>query len=106
VTFSGQEDAHWRRPPGEPVQPEQVRPVATVRPSPSYAGPPRSVPPPPGWQPPVVVEPAPPRTLPAQDHEALDVQEQSARTLTIGIGMLAGAVMLVILLLVCGRALF
>jgi hypothetical protein len=52
------------------------------------------------------MQPSPPRSLPTQDHEALDVHEQSARTLTIGVSMLAGAVMLVILLLVCGRALF
>ena len=37
---------------------------------------------------------------------ALDAQEREARTITYGIGMVAGAVLLVVLLVLCGRALF
>lgn len=62
--------------------------------------------PPADWRPPLVVQPPAPRTLPAQDHSALDAQEQTARTLTLGIALLAGAVIVVLLLLICGRALF
>jgi len=53
-----------------------------------------------------VIRPAPPRLLPLQDHPRLDAEEQSAKTLTKGIGLLAGAVMIVLLLVVCGRFLF
>ena len=98
------DDGQWRRPShGVPQAPaaEDARPAA-----PEYAGPPPTVAPPPGWRPPVVVEPPKPRTLPEQDHELVDAREQSSRTLTIGVTMLAGAIMLVILLLLCGRALF
>jgi hypothetical protein len=77
-----------------------------ARPEPPYTGPPATLPPPPGWHPPIVVEPAPPRPLPEQNHELIDIQEQSARTLTLGVAMLAGAVMLVLVFLLCGRALF
>jgi hypothetical protein len=53
-----------------------------------------------------VVQPQPPRTLPPQDLAALDAQEHEARTITYGIGMVAGAVLLIVLLILCGRALF
>jgi hypothetical protein len=36
----------------------------------------------------------------------MDAQEREARTVTYGVGMVAGAVLLVILLILCGRALF
>ena len=52
------------------------------------------------------MQPPPPRELPAQDDQALDTQEREARTLTYGVGMVAGAVLLVVLLVLCGRALF
>ena len=71
-----------------------------------YTGPPPTAPPPPGWRPPVVVTPAAPRTLPAQDTARIDAEEQSARTLTYGVGMVAGAVLVVLLLILCGRFLF
>jgi len=54
----------------------------------------------------VVVNPPAPRTLPPQDPTELDAQEQAARTLTYGIAMVAGAIMVVLLLIVCGRMLF
>jgi hypothetical protein len=52
----------------------------------------------------MVVQPAPPRHLPAQDHARLDFAEQSARTLTYGIGMVVGAILLVALCTLCVRA--
>lgn len=59
-----------------------------------------------GWRPQHVVEPAPPRRLPPQDHAAIDSDEARARTLTYGIAILAGAVLVVLLCAVCGRVLF
>jgi hypothetical protein len=47
----------------------------------------------------------PPRPLPAQDLTALDTEEQQARTVTYGVGMVAGAILLVLLFVLCGRAL-
>ena len=37
---------------------------------------------------------------------ALDAAEQTERTLTYGVAMVAGAIMLLLVLFVCGRALF
>jgi len=54
----------------------------------------------------MLVQPPPPRDLPAQDLETLDAQEREARTLTYGVGMVAGAILLIVLLVLCGRALF
>jgi hypothetical protein len=54
----------------------------------------------------VVAQPAPPRALPVQDMAAIDEAERSARTLTYGIGMVAGAIMLVVCCLLCSRMLF
>jgi hypothetical protein len=52
------------------------------------------------------MQPASPRTLPTQDPDRLDAEEQSARTLTYGVAMVAGAVMVLLVLVLCGRALF
>jgi hypothetical protein len=61
------------------------------------------VPPPPGWRPPVEFQPAPPRELPPQNHSELDRAEQSARTVTYGIGMVAGAILLIVVCALCSR---
>jgi hypothetical protein len=103
---SGSGDEYWRRPasPEPPADPARSTPV---EPAPAgYAGPPPSTRPPLGWRPPVVIEPPPPRPLPTQDHAYLDVQEQSARTLTYGIGMVAAAILLVVFCTLCARTLF
>jgi hypothetical protein len=63
-------------------------------------------PPPYAWQPAHVVEPAPPRSLPVQDHPAIDADEARARTLTYGLAAVAGAVLLIVLCALCGRTLF
>jgi len=52
----------------------------------------------------VVFQPPPPRHLPPQDQEAIDAEEQQARTVTYGIGLIAGAVFLVLVCLLCSRA--
>lgn len=85
-----------------------VRPAGPPPPAPSanYPGPPRNPVPSPQWQPPVYVQPAPPRPLPAQDVPALEAAEGSARTLTYGVGLIAGAVLLVVMCLLCSRLLF
>jgi len=99
------DDLQWRRPPGGASTPTPGNAPAAEQPSgpPTYPGPPRTVPPPAGWRPRLVVQPQPPRRLPPQDLAALDAQEREARTITYGIGMIAGAVLLVVLLILCGR---
>jgi hypothetical protein len=64
------------------------------------------VPPPPGWRPPVEYEPAPPRELPQQDQVELDTAEQSARTVTLGVGVVVGAILLIVICVLCGRVVF
>lgn len=121
------DDEFWRRPsgpPGEsPTSPHRAAPhdtsaghptTAAERPTaqpghptpPPYPGPPPTAAPPPGWRPPVHVQPPPPRQLPPQDLSRLDADERSARTLTYGVGIIAAAVFLVVICLVCSRFLF
>ena len=80
--------------------------MPVTRDEPDYQGPPPTQPPPPGWRPPVHLEPQPPRPLAAQDEAAIDAEEKGARTLTYGLGLVAGAVFLVVSCLLCARALF
>jgi hypothetical protein len=54
----------------------------------------------------VFVEPSTARQLPPQDTTGLDEEERNARTLTYGVGLVAGALMLVALCLLCARVLF
>jgi hypothetical protein len=99
------DDLQWRRPPAGASTPTPGNAPATPVQSgpPTYSGPPRTIPPPAGWRPRLVVQPQPPRKLPPQDLATLDAQEREARTITYGIGMIAGAVLLVVLLILCGR---
>jgi hypothetical protein len=53
----------------------------------------------------MLVQVPPPRPLPPQDLDALDTEEQQARTVTYGVAMVAGAILLVVLFVLCGRAL-
>ena len=87
------DDGQWRQPSGS-------------APPPGYQGPPSSNAPPADWRPPQVYQPAPPRRLPDQDHAAIDDDEARARTLTRGLAMVAGALLLVVLCSLCGRTLF
>jgi hypothetical protein len=97
------DDAFWRRPADGAAAPPPpaAEPVSTP-----YTGAPRTNPPPRGWRPPMVESPAPPRRLPAQDVERIDREEQAATILTKGMGIFAGAVVVVILLILCGRVVF
>jgi len=100
-----EDDAFWQRPDSEPAgRPEPPAPAPD--PAAGYHGPPRADPPPPFWRPPTVTQPPPPRTLPVQDMDALDEAEGSARTVTYGTGLVAGAVALILMCLLCARAIF
>jgi hypothetical protein len=94
-------------PPPAPGPPPASGPAHGTGPlGPAYTGPPTAVPPPPGWRPPVEYEPAPPRQLPEQDHTELDTAEQSARTITLGVGLAVGAIVLIVVCVLCSRVLF
>jgi hypothetical protein len=84
--------------PGPPGDPHGV--------SPPYSGPPPTQAPPRGWRPPTVIRSPDPRDLPAQDLDAIVRDERGARTLTLGVGMIAGAVALIVTCLLCSRVLF
>ena len=108
MTQPGGDDLQWRRPPAGPELPTPGTAGPPVEPPapPPYAGPPRPSPPPRDWRPRLLIQPPPPRELPAQDLAALDAQDREARTVTYGVGMVAGAVLLIVLLILCGRILF
>jgi hypothetical protein len=99
-------DAYWQRPDpaADPVRPEPSTPEP--EPVPPYTGPPRPAPPSPYWRPPTVAQPPPPRSMPGQDMDALDESERSARTVTYGVGLVAGAIALILICLLCARAIF
>jgi hypothetical protein len=71
-----------------------------------YFPPPPTMPPPAGWQPPRFIAPAPPRELPHQDHASIDRAEESARAFTAIVGIVATALVIVLLLVLCGRLVF
>ncbi|GAA4931689.1 hypothetical protein GCM10025331_14990 [Actinoplanes utahensis] len=100
------DDAYWQRP--DPAAESLGRPEpAPPAPEPAgYQGPPRATPPPADWRPPTIANPPPPRRMPAQDDIALDEAESSARTVTYGIGLVAGAIALVVMCLLCARLVF
>ncbi|MGC9667925.1 translation initiation factor 2 [Planosporangium sp. 12N6] len=99
-------DAQWRRP--DTGTPSLIPPPGAVpaREPVAYTGPPPTNRPPAGWRPRLVVQAPPPRRLPAQDPPAMDEAEQRARTVTLGVALVGGAVMIVLMLVLCGRALF
>jgi hypothetical protein len=101
-----EDDAYWQRPDSEPesARPGPSGPVPD--PVPVYEGPPRADPPPPHWRPPTVAQPPPPRDMPRQDMDALDEAEGSARTMTYGVGLVAGAIALILMCLLCARTIF
>ena len=53
-----------------------------------------------------MAEPPPPRIMPGQDLDALDESERSARTVTYGVGLVIGAIALILMCLLCARAIF
>lgn len=101
------DDAYWQRPDPHLPRPDATdKPVEQPSPGESYQGPPRQSPPPPQWRPPVIAQPPPPRALPPQNINALDDAEGSARTVTYGVGMVAGAIALILMCLLCARVIF
>jgi hypothetical protein len=101
------DDSYWRRPPneGNAAPSGNAVPIHTGGPVPTYHGPPPTTPPPAGWRPAHIVEPPPPRHLPAQDHARIDDEEARARTLTRGVGLVVAAVLVIVLCVLCGRTL-
>jgi hypothetical protein len=101
------DDLQWRRPVGgDPADERRGADGLAPTPEPQYQGPPRSAPPPSDWRPRTLIQVPAPRTLPTQDSSALDAAERAARTTTYGVGMVAGAVLVIVLFVLCGRALF
>ena len=100
------DDAYWQRPDAGTGSFGAGRPVSPPEPVPTYQGPPRTPPPSPHWRPPVVQQPPPPREMPPQDVDALDESEGSARTVTYGVGLVAGAIALLVMCLLCARVIF
>jgi hypothetical protein len=49
---------------------------------------------------------ADPRRLPLQDHARIDEDEARARTVTLGVGIVAGAIFLVAMCALCARLVF
>ncbi|MEU5946922.1 hypothetical protein ABZ793_15335 [Micromonospora sp. NPDC047465] len=98
-------DEYWRRPDTAPEQ-SGIRATPTPAPGGGYVGPPTTTPPPAGWRPPVHLRPPPPRRLPPQDMAGLDMAEQRAQRLTYGVGALAGAVLVILICLLCSRLIF
>jgi hypothetical protein len=99
----GSDENQWRRPSGEAGQ---KPPLETPLEAPSYAGPPRPAAPAPGWRPPTMISVPAPRNLPAQDQESIERVERRALTTTYGVGMIAGAIGLLLLIVLCGRLVF
>jgi hypothetical protein len=100
------DDADWQRPE---TPAEAAGPAPAARPpdrGSGYAGPPPTVPPARDWHPTVVPQPPPPRVMPAQDMDALDEEEGSAKTVTYGIGLVAGAIAVILMCLLCARVIF
>ncbi|MEV0897908.1 translation initiation factor 2 [Actinoplanes sp. NPDC049802] len=101
------DDAYWQRPDPSAESLGRPEPAPAADPgAPAYPGPPRAEPPPAGWRPPTIAHPPPPRALPPQDMGALDEAEGSARTVTYGVGLVAGAIAVVIICLLCARIVF
>ncbi len=98
-------DEHvWRRPAGGAGQTDPVGTPAVS--NPVYLGPPRPAPTPSDWRPPTMIQVPNARVLPGQDDAAIDQVEAEARTITYGVGMIAGALALILLAVICGRAIF
>ncbi|GAB2610290.1 hypothetical protein Aab01nite_24490 [Paractinoplanes abujensis] len=98
------DDAYWQRPDPDSAAPEP--PPEAPTPRNDYPGPPRTARPSANWRPPTIAHPPPPRSLPPQDQDALDDAEGSARTVTYGVGLVAGAIALILLCLLCARVIF
>ncbi len=102
----GYDEDLWRRPEDSARPTDGFAGTSPDGLPPVYTGPPRSTPPPPGWRPPTVIQVPQARVLPPQDLEAIDNGERQASVTTYGVGLIAGAIALLVLVILCGRALF
>lgn len=100
------DDAFWQRPKSPPEAAGPPPSGPTPQHTSGYSGPPHPGPPPPDLRPTIVPQPPPPRLMPAQDMDALDEEEGSAKTVTYGIGLVAGAIAVILMCLLCARVLF
>ncbi|WP_246612617.1 translation initiation factor 2 [Paractinoplanes bogorensis] len=100
------DDAYWQRPDPDSARPAPEPEAPRPTPEPEYQGPPRTGRPSANWRPPTIAHPPPPRSLPPQNMDALDEAEGSARTVTYGVGLVAGAIALILLCLLCARMIF
>jgi hypothetical protein len=100
------DDAYWQRPDPEQEADRPAPSPPAPDPGAGYSGPPRAAPPPADWRPPTIAQPPPPREMPGQDMDALDEAEGSARTVTYGVGLVTGAIALILMCLLCARAIF
>jgi hypothetical protein len=92
----------WRR----PATPADETPTAPAPPPPAYTGPPRAHPDAAAWRPQTVIQVPPARQLPPQDDAEIDAREHQARTVTYGVGLIAAAIAVIVLIVLCGRVLF
>ncbi|HEY1486719.1 MAG TPA: translation initiation factor 2 [Micromonosporaceae bacterium] len=100
----GSDEQLWRRPSASPADPRPAEPQAP--PATPYSGPPPTTFAGPDWRPRTLIQVPAARQLPAQDDTALDEQEKAARTVSYGVGMVAGAIALIVLIVLCGRVVF
>jgi hypothetical protein len=102
-----QPDESWARPDTWSSHPGATTPTVPPDPPPPsrpiYTGPPPTTMPPPDWRPATVLAVPPPDLLPPQRDDVIDAAEAQARTVTYGVGMIAGAVVLILLAVICGR---
>jgi hypothetical protein len=104
----GSDEQLWRRPADANPISGAPSPIggAPSKPNAPYPGPPPTIPVRPDWRPRTLIQVPPARKLPTQDDAALDEDERSARTVSYGVGMVAGAIALIVLFVLCGRVLF
>jgi hypothetical protein len=102
----GSDEQLWRRPGDDTPTSPTVPGFGTASDGPVYTGPPRGTPAPPNWRPPTLIQAPAARNLPEQSDGALDEQERAARTITYGVGMITGAIALILLFVICGRLVF
>jgi hypothetical protein len=101
----GSDEQMWRRPADGSGGTPPPYPAAAKSAS-TYAGPPPTIPASKEWRPRTLIQVPAARSLPPQTDAVLDEQERSQRTVTYGVGMMAGAIALIVLFVLCGRALF
>jgi hypothetical protein len=96
------DEQQWRRPAaGQEATAPPPPPTDPV-----YTGPPRTDAAAATWRPRTVLQVPRARRLPPQDDAIIDAREHQARTVTLGVGMIAGAAALIVLIVLCGRVLF